>query len=203
MKQIISILTLTLLFACGTPKSANTINEKTSANIEITDTSETISSVILPDTFDIIKPIALYNIKITITKYIPYCGGAAPTEKQMNNYQPAVGEFILLNHTKGKKTTVKTNSQGILYLKLPLGEYALRETYKNMKFKQFYAQELSKVSDNIKNGTKECYENWWKANLVDFKVNDIKDTLKFSANIYNACFTGFNPCITYTGPYPP
>jgi len=205
MKQIIPIIVLAFLFGCGTSKQTSTTSQNNTTPTSFRDSSENISSIILPDTFNIVKPKPnpFYNVKITITKYIPYCGGAAPTQEQMSNYQPAVGEFILVNHTKGKKSTVQTNSKGIIHIKLPLGEYSLRETYKNMNFKQFYAKELSKGSKNTKNGTKECYENWWKTNLVDFKINDIKDTLKFSANIYQSCFTGVNPCFTYTGPYPP
>jgi len=144
------------------------------------------------------------NIIIFIDQYIPYCGGASPSEEQMNNYQ-AFGntDFVLVNIETGEKIIVKTDSTGHLNLSLPIGKYGIKEIFKNCTFQEFYQNALSQSNSYIQEMDEECYRNWWSSYLGEFSITESTSVIKEHYSTSQGCFTGNNPCIIYTGPYPP
>ena len=150
-------------------------------------------------------PVDSHNFKVSITHYTPYCGGAAPPPDIMerSTQQLANTNFILINHRSGKKTIVQTDSQGILYLMLSEGAYAIRETYKNCSFDEFY-EKNHQTSDEWLQPSPDpnCYRNWWADNLQEIVITKVDSIYTYEVQTFEACFVGQNPCINYVGPLP-
>jgi len=176
-----------LVFACSSVKNNVTTNKEiTEAKLEVLEEMGIIEQ---------------HNVEVQITQTFPYCGGAAPTEEMMNQSRPANGNYILVNKTSKQKSTVVADSTGTIYLNLENGEYSLRQTYKDMTFEEFYAKNSGKGNSFISRDV-DCYRKWWENNLLDFTINDTTE-VKTKVTFGSACFTGNNPCLIYTGPYPP
>lgn len=145
-----------------------------------------------------------FPIRVFIQKYIPYCGGAAPDWKQMNNYAPVANtQFSLIDLGTGKRTTVLTDSNGIIELNLPVGNYGIKEMFKDCSLYEFKQKFKVENSEYIIAKDSECYEKWWQSNLGEFEVIAGAEKLIFTLTENNSCFTGNNPCIMYVGLYPP
>jgi hypothetical protein len=142
-----------------------------------------------------------HNVIVKITGHTPYCGGAAPTFDQMNNYYTYQSSLILIDLNDNTKTIIKSSGDGY-YLSLPMGKYAIKEAFKDVPFKSFVANHEIKGMYYME-GTEECYKNWWKSNLFEFEVTDKDSVIVLETTIGESCFTGNNPCVQYTGPYPP
>lgn len=194
MKSIY-ILTIPLFIACGTAKKVEHNNKDVNVVedeeiIEISDTSHK----------------APYNTKITISHFTPYCGGAAPDDEMLARQTSLQSNtiFILINHSTGEKTNVKTDSEGVLYLNLAEGAYAIRETYKNCSYEEFYEKHYQPNSDYHQTSTdQDCYKNWWASNLGEIHITKSDSLNKYEYMTSSACFVGRNPCVNYTGPWPP
>lgn len=156
----------------------------------------------------IVNPTALVidsiNVSIYITHHYPYCGGAYPDESEMNNYQPLANtNFVLINFTTNTETIVKSDSTGTLKLNLAPGKYGIKETYKNIPFEEFYEKYYVEGNDQTQAEGKECYRSWWSGLLSEFVIVDSATKIKSDCTIYDACFTGINPCLNYFGSWPP
>ncbi len=147
-----------------------------------------------------------YNVLLNISHHGSYCGGMAPTSEMLAalNYQQANTTFVLIHKSSNTKANVKTDSLGILKLSLVPGEYAIREYFKNCTFEEFIKQQKTAEGEYFQHtGGDECYRNWWEANLLDFEISDTLSILKKDLSTSTRCFVGNNPCLKYTGPYPP
>tara|TARA_R110002072_G_scaffold172042_4_gene325872 strand:- start:29933 stop:30193 length:261 start_codon:yes stop_codon:yes gene_type:complete len=85
---------------------------------------------------------------------------------------------------------------------LPIGNYSIRQLFKDMPFQEFYAENVQLATGNYVDLGSECYKEWWKRNLIDFSIMDT-NKLDLKSTFGPACFTGNNPCLNYTGPYLP
>lgn len=143
-----------------------------------------------------------HNVQIIIRQYIPYCGGAYPSDDQLNKSAPYSGGLILINLSDSSKVDVNPE-QGIVYLNLSKGNYAIKEKYKDVPFHEFYAS-VNHVNGNyIIQGDNECYKKWWESNLLEFEVKIGQEIQVLNGSVSSSCYTGNNPCIYYNGPYPP
>lgn len=147
-----------------------------------------------------------YEVKITITHYFPYCGGPVPSQEMLDNQTQlqANTEFILIHKKTGRESKVQTDSLGVLNLNLPIGQYAIKELYKDCTFETFLKKYHQPSQGNYTPSPEEgCYKKWWKSYLGEFTVSSSNTTYNFNFGSRAACFTGLNPCIYYNGPWPP
>lgn len=145
------------------------------------------------------------SVMLKLSARKPYCGGAAPTPEQQNGFSEAIaeksyyvfeGEFTA---DKEKVTEFTTNSQGVAELKLDAGTYTVVDAKKLLSLEEFI--EANTIDNpNYQNRENTCFE-LWKAK-PDFTIEVQNDTLIMLTERHN-CYTGANPCINYTGPYPP
>jgi len=169
--------------------------------ISIIALSSCASSTVVSESTDV-PQVDSYNVQFTITRPIPYCGGAAPTEDMLNRSAPVTEDFILINVQTNKKTTVRTDENGVVRLALPDGKYILKEKFKDVSFEKFW-RNTSVGGQNINVGSEDCYKKWWATNLSEFEILPKTPTLRLQLSLYKTCYTGNNPCDVFTGPYPP
>ncbi len=144
-----------------------------------------------------------YNVEFKITRYYPYCGGAAPTPDKLNRYSPEVAEFVLVNLQTNEKITFKTDSLGIKRMLLANGHFSIKEKFKDVPFNVFYDENKRSSNNFYKSQGIECYKEWWGKNLIEFEITNADTILKIRTEVRDACFTGKNPCLIFTGPFPP
>lgn len=144
------------------------------------------------------------NVSIMFEHHYPYCGGAYPTDEQMNNYQVIRNSnFILVNIETGEQQIVRTDSTGTLDLSLPPGEYGIKEMFKNCTFAEFLKNNPMSQRTDVQLMGEDCYKNWWASYMGEFTVTSPNLIIRDTYSTHDACFTGNNPCIVYLGPYPP
>ena len=186
--KLIYVLTLLLLFACGSSKKHG--EPHIEKNIAEKTQNEKIP----------------FNIKITITHFSPYCGGAAPDQHTLDNRSSLQRNtpFLLLNLISGEKSKVKTDTAGVLYLNLPKGNFAIRETFKDCTFEEFQTQNPPREGlYYMSSPDTNCYRNWWAGNLGEIEITNTDSLQEHHWGTSTRCFTGNNPCIYYKGPMPP
>jgi len=190
MKIIFYIMLLVSTTACASSKSTNHSSKEISE-----DTTKQKAQTIEDD-----------SVIITIHHYTPYCGGAAPSQDILARQNQAQRNttFLLINLETNKKTEVKTDSNGVLKLKLPDGKYGIKEKYKDCSFKEFMEQYEKETGQNyIPNNDSDCYKKWWMSNLGEFEITASSPIQEFNWQTRSACFVGRNPCVNYIGPWPP
>lgn len=151
-----------------------------------------------------IKADTLYNVRIELTNYYPYCGAASPSEDQLNNYSLCANTtFLLTNKQTGTQNKVTTNDEGFLLLNLPKGEYGLKETYKDCSFDEFVTKMRTFEGNYYFDAGLDCYKTWWASNFLEFSIDESTLSIDKQFVFSEACFTGINPCVIYNGPMPP
>ena len=143
-----------------------------------------------------------HNIEISINTSQPYCGGAVPREEDINKVSVGAFSYLLINIAKNDTTTVKSDVFGLIYLNLKVGEYEIRELYKDMSFTQFQEKNQPKANQALLSMDADCYKKWWSKNLLKFKVTESISMNTFKTTINKTCRTGKNPCIMFTGALP-
>lgn len=143
-----------------------------------------------------------HNVEVSVKTFIPYCGGASPREDQLNNYAKGIDSYLLINTSINDTTIIESDSLGIIYLNLEIGNYEIRELYKHMSLDKFKAQNEPKANQVVLNSSEACYKKWWKENLLKFEIKDAIKTTKYDATINKMCFKGKNPCVMYNGQLP-
>jgi len=146
-----------------------------------------------------------HKLILTVKEFRRHCGGMAPTpEMEANRTQPASGVVYYIYEgtrpsQKSDFTRVVANGEGVITIELPDGDYEMIQEDKLLSLKEFIA--LKKIGGvHYRNKPDTCYEDW--RNKPDFSVALRSDsTVLFTIN--HKCFTGTNPCLEYTGPYPP
>lgn len=147
------------------------------------------------------------SVQLVIQTHTPYCGGAYPTpEMAKGSYTPQSGQrYVLLKGSTYSSSstiiqTIQLDGQGGVNMALPIGDYLLVHPDKQLTFNAFL-KKYEPANANVKNSLgKECYEKWYASPDFTFHVSS-DTTLQFTQR--SSCFTGTNPCLIYTGPYPP
>ena len=145
------------------------------------------------------------NGKIQIHK--PYCGGAAPSPEQAEGFNEALPNAVFylykdsLPDDKDDLLKVTTDEKGGFDTKLTPGSYHLIQEAKLGSLEEFIkAKRID--DDHYKSHPEECYERWFNAPDFSFVVTDTTGHNPVLTE-WHRCFTGANPCLIYTGPYPP
>jgi len=195
MKYVSYIILFFLVASCSVSNeiASKAENKVDSKQTDITHSEKDIVEIKLP----------VHNVQILIRQQIPYCGGAYPSDDQLNNSVVYSGEIVLINHKDASRTVISSIQNGGYYLNLEPGSYSIQEGYKNVTFDQFRMANTKVHSQYIIPGDDECYRNWWKSTLRDFVVTDSEGVLIINCSISSSCYTGNNPCDYYNGPYPP
>lgn len=178
MRNLLRFLAISVLaISCGTQKESN-VSEDMEADLE------------------------KYQIEITVTEKVPYCGGARPTPEMTKMTKPAIGEFIITNLDDNTIHTVKSDENGVISTVLPVGNYGLKEDYKNVTFEKFLEENRVSKPD-MEFGDEACYKTWWSTNILEFEIKKSEIALEKSAVIMVRCNTGINPCDKFTGALAP
>ncbi|MBK9285599.1 MAG: hypothetical protein IPM51_14960 [Sphingobacteriaceae bacterium] len=119
----------------------------------------------------------------------PYCGGARPTPEVLaeaekeHNYANA--KFILVN-TNQKTYPISTNTEGLIKIKIPYGDYSLMEEWRNNK----------KIpgDEKLDNFDKDCLENEWKKVYLKFNFSK-STTLPLKPEIIELTCPNNYPCL--------
>ncbi len=191
MKFLYYSIFLLMLYSCASNKDVNVdIPMKEEGNETISEVNENQKDT-------------SFNVSIYIQKQEPYCGGAAPPDELLNRHSPVTDDFFIINLNDQSKTKVRT-VDGYLKLQLEKGKYQVFEAFKQVPFHEFLEKFAKQPSgNNYQSLGAECYENWWKAPLIEFEVTNEQTILFLEATIQVGCYTGINPCVMYTGPFPP
>ena len=104
------------------------------------------------------------------------------------------------NEKKNKvAATFKTDETGQFSIELPSGSYSVFHADKQLPFNAF-RKKTGSSSKYYKEREEPCWQDWYKR--PDFQLtvsNDTSVVFTYSSR----CYGGFNPCLQYTGPYPP
>ena len=129
------------------------------------------------------------QIKIHISEYNPYCGGARPPkemEEAAKKPQPYAGHTLIYKNAKGKVDSVKTNDSGNVVLNLKYGTYKFYQSWR-------YHKSLPDIS--LKNNfDKACMKKEWEKTLLTITVSATSVEKPHSVEIYNVC-PHAQPCI--------
>ena len=181
----LSFLLIPLAFlSCKTVKKVDVIKNKT---------KETVISLNQDQS---------YNVEIAINTREPYCGGAHPREEDLNKVSVGAFSYLLINTTSNDTATIKSNTSGQIFLNLKVGNYEIRELYKDIPFDQFQKNNQPKANQKLLGNSTGCYTNWWSENFLKFEITEPLKVHKYKATINKMCFTGHNPCVVYQGRLP-
>lgn len=144
---------------------------------------------------------------VTITGIVklhkPYCGGAYPPPDIAKGTFSAMQNTMLHIVKKGdtSRTEVlsfKTDEKGYFKFKIKKGSYYIFSDNKMLPFEEFYKKNSQQVGNSVSMG-KDCYKKWY--DTPDYKLEVAEDS-KIEIIFHSSCFTGINPCLQYTGPWP-
>ena len=142
-----------------------------------------------------------------VTQTSSYCGGAAPSEEMLRQYEqptPYAGKvfYVRKGNTNDLKQPVvlkfKSDSSGKFSFRLAPGVYSIiqEEQVKALNLKKY-------VSNSEVSVDQTCLKTWWKKPYQVLVIKD-KEVKDLNFNFYHPCFiSGDIPCMTYTGPMPP
>ncbi len=146
-----------------------------------------------------------YTLAVTFQSHRPYCGGAAPTKEQLAGFtDPLANEvFYIYKDERPASVTdmirVTTDEQGKFSIDLKSGTYSVICADKVLPTEEFITKK--KIIDQFYTYSDDsCFKTW--RTTPDFTI-DLTTTTEESVTISEKCFTGDNPCMQYTGPYPP
>jgi len=129
------------------------------------------------------------TVKLELTYYEPYCGGARPTDEILAEAQkpkPYAGQKVILLSKTGKTDTLITDIKGKLTLKLKKGEYSIFEAWRYYK-KSFNSAPLDQFDQ-------ACLKNEWEKATVEITVGRKKTNIKFKNDLMNYCEWAI-PCL--------
>jgi len=112
------------------------------------------------------------NVYLELSQEQKYCGGAKPSPEILARYEkplPYINKKLILVSANGKTDSVKTNSKGILKIKLKPGSYKLYEPWRYHK--------KTPDGNDISYFDLECLTQQWE------KVDITIDTKKKKQNI--------------------
>ena len=145
------------------------------------------------------------TLSVTFQSHSPYCGGAAPTEEQEAGITKSLANevFYLYKDERPASVTemikVTTDAKGTFSIDLKNGVYSVISADKALPIDEFIAKK--KIIDQFYSySTDSCFETW--RTTPDFTI-DLSKPAEEVVTVSEKCFTGDNPCMKYTGPYPP
>jgi len=145
------------------------------------------------------------TLTVTFQKHTPYCGGAAPTKEQEAGItEPIANQTFYIykdERPKSLKDMIRltTDEKGVLSIDLKDGKYSIISEDKALSLDEFIKKK--KVDGQYYEYSEDsCFETW--RTTPDFTIQLAHPT-KEVVTINHTCFTGDNPCMEYTGPYPP
>jgi len=145
------------------------------------------------------------TLSVTFQSHRPYCGGAAPTKEQENGFTEPIANqvFYLYKGERPQSVTnmvkVTTNDQGKFSIDLEEGTYSIIHGDKALQLNEFIKKKKIDGS-HYEYSDDSCFEKW--RTTPDFTIN-LAQAADETVVISESCFTGNNPCMQYTGPYPP
>lgn len=145
-----------------------------------------------------------FDIQLSSMIHHPYCGGAYPSPEQEQGYLTVspfkayhISTDSLSDRSKG--SIIEISDDDYFKINLEPGTYFVYNLDKKLPLKE-YMEKYGSKNENEEMANSSCYMRW--KNTPDFKFTASKDS-SYQITYRAACFTGINPCITYTGPYPP
>ena len=146
-----------------------------------------------------------HTLSVTFQSHRPYCGGARPTEEQMGGITNALANevFYIYKDERPSSVTkmikVTTDAEGKFSIDLKNGTYSVISADKALPIDEFIAKKTI-VDQFYTYSNDKCFESWRMT--PDFTI-DLSQAAVEVVTIPEKCFTGDNPCMQYTGPYPP
>ena len=145
------------------------------------------------------------TLTVTFESHRPYCGGAAPTEEQSAGFTNAIVNqvFYIYKDERPESVTkmvrVKTDEKGTFSIDLEDGTYSIISEDKALSIEEFIKKK--KIEDQFYSYSDDaCFETW--RTTPDFTI-ELSHPTEEVVTVQEKCFTGDNPCMKYTGPYPP
>jgi hypothetical protein len=133
------------------------------------------------------------QVTLTINYYVPYCGGARPTEQiiaEAERPKPYANQTIVF--VKGSKVdSAKTNVDGVVTKKLKTGNYQVFESWRYYK----KAPGNAKISEF----NKECLKGEWKKPLMTLTVRKTSHSYDQKFELVEFC-DHKRPCLINPGP---
>ena len=149
--------------------------------------------------------IGTINVQLRSMIHHPYCGGAYPSPEQEQGYltvSPFKAYYISIDSALNSMSSddlYEISDDSVFKINLLPGTYFVFNLDKKLSLKE-YMEKFGSTNENEDMSDSSCYLKW--KNTPDYKFIAANDTT-YQITYRAACFTGINPCITYTGPYPP
>ncbi len=155
---------------------------------------------------------ARYNLEISVTETIEYCGGIRPNrEKNQDIETPAALIRQKFYIKKGKINLfcspvlfeAITDSSGKIALQIPTGSYII--VNENKKDSVCYRNLLLKYSRATREYSaidSTCLKNWYEKPDIAFEIR-VSERKSLSLNLTRPCPWKDIPCIQFTGPLRP
>lgn len=145
------------------------------------------------------------TLTVTMQKHRPYCGGAAPNKDQVNGFTEPLAEAVFYIYKDERPKSIKdmvrvtTDEKGIFSIDLKDGTYSIISEDKALSLDEFIKKkkvegQYYQYSDNA------CFETWRNTPEITIELSNPSEE---AVTISHRCYTGDNPCMKYTGPYPP
>ena len=145
------------------------------------------------------------TLSLTFQSQKPYCGGARPTKEEENGFtNPLANQvFYIYKDERPSSVTnmikVTTDAEGAFSIDLKNGIYSVISADKALPIDEFITKK--KIIDQFYTYSDDsCFKTW--RTTPDFTI-DLTQATNEVVTISEKCFTGDNPCMQYTGPYPP
>lgn len=129
-----------------------------------------------------VLPAQKKTVRLELSYYEPYCGGARPTDEMMAEAQrpkPFATRKLILLAKSGKVDTVMTDALGKVKLRLKKGDYTLMEPWR------YYRASFNGAP--IDRFDSECLKNEWTKATVKISVTAKKATVVFTNELHNYC----------------
>lgn len=145
------------------------------------------------------------TLTVTFQSHRPYCGGAAPTEEQSKGFINPIADQVFYIYkderpsSLTKMVRVKTDAKGMFSIDLEDGNYSIISEDKTLSIEEFI-QKKKIEGQFYQYSADSCFETW--RTTPDFTI-EISNPTEETVTLQERCFTGDNPCMKYTGPYPP
>ncbi len=148
-----------------------------------------------------------YDVALTITKRIPYCGGVElPVEEDLFQFQPVKNTvFYIKKDTINTEKTkalwkIETNENGKANIKLPKGKYCLIIEEKRHSYRRFRNMITKTLDPKLyKQKPDHCFEKWYHSCDHVFEVEPSGKNINVKVVFIHVCYLGSNPCIIYKG----
>ena len=96
------------------------------------------------------------TVLVSLSYYQPYCGGARPSrdmQEEATKPKPYANKMVIVISAAGKVDSVKSNTNGVIKLRLKRGTYKIYETWRYYKTSQ---------EGPIANYDTECLKAEWQ-----------------------------------------